>query len=208
MQQKGTGKNNTADPTGFDFTGNMHLLIADIARTHPVFEHINPSNLLVAISPSNGKKSGVIAKLRPLRFEGGAKTRIVRGIEFAAPEITIKGNEILYIIYFHLPRYQNHDDKKSKLSTVLHELYHISPEFNGDVRRFSGKNYAHSNSKKDYDALIQTLTEEYLKITSKQELSAFLKYKYGELRRKYGAVCGDMIRISRGRPLNQKKINR
>lgn len=190
---------------GFDFTGNMHLLIADIAKTHPAFNHINPSNLLVAISPSNGKKSGVVAKLRPLRFEGGAKTRTVRGVEFAAPDITIGGNEILYVVYFHLPRYQNHDDQKSKLSTVLHELYHISPEFNGDIRRFSGKNYAHSNSKKDYDALIHTLTEEYIKSTDKQELSDFLKHKYGELKRKYGAVYGDMIRISRERQLNRNK---
>ncbi len=205
MLQKSTEKNNSADPAGFDFTGNMHLLIEDIVKTHPVFNHINPSNLLVAISPSNGKKGGVVAKLRPLRFEGGAKTRIVRGIEFAAPDITIKGHEILYVVYFHLPRFQNHNDKKSKLSPVLHELYHISPEFNGDIRRFSGKNYAHSNSKKDYDALIQTLTEEYIKSTRKQELSAFLKYKYGELKRKYGAVYGDMIRISRGRHLNKKK---
>lgn len=203
MLQKSSERNN--DLNGFDFTGNMHLLIEDIVNTHPVFSHINPSNLLVAISPSNGKKSGVVAKLRPMRFEKGSKTKTVRGLEFSAPEIIIKGNFILYIVYFHLPRYQNHDDHKSKLSTVIHELYHISPEFDGDIRRFSGKNFAHSNSKKEYDALIHSFMEEYIKSTRKKELSAFLKYKYGDLKRKYGAIYGDMIRIPRSRPLNQEK---
>lgn len=205
MLQKSSERNNSADLNGFDFTGNMHLLIDDIVNTHPVFSHINPSNLLVAISPSNGKKCGVVAKLRPMRFEKGSKTKTVRGVEFSAPEIIIKGNHILYIVYFHLPRYQNHEDHKSKLSTVIHELYHISPEFNGDIRRFSGKNFAHSNSKKEYDEVIHSFMEEYIKSTKKQELSEFLKNKYGDLKRKYGAIYGDMIRIPRSRPLNQEK---
>lgn len=185
--------------TGFDFTGNMALLVKDVVKTHPVFSHIMTDNILVAISPSNGSRSGVVAKLRPMRFEGGSKTRTVRGIEYTAPEVNIHGNTIFYIVYFHLPRFLNHGNYKNKLSTVLHELHHISPLFNGDIRRFSGKNYAHGNSRKDYDELINIYTDEYISSTLHTELSAFLKYKYAELKRKCGAIYGDMIRIPRSK---------
>jgi hypothetical protein len=198
MLQGNSDKNN---PEGFDFTGNMTLLVEDIVKTHPSLCHIQLNNILIAISPSNGSRNGVVAKLRPMRYEGGLKTRTHRGIEYITPEINIDGNNIIYIVYFHLPRFLNHKDYKNKLATVLHELYHISPLFNGDVRRFSGKNYAHGSSRKKYDNIINVFTDEYLQTTVHPELSAFLKYKYSELRRKHGAIYGDMIRISRSKPV-------
>lgn len=182
----------------------MTLLIEDIVKTHPFFSHIDPDNVLVTISPSNGSRSGVVARLRPMRFEGGNRVRMVRGIEYIAPEINIDNNNILYIIYFHLPRFLNLGNHKHKLATVLHELHHISPLFNGDIRRFSGKNYAHGNSRKHYDELIGIYTDEYTSQTRHPELNLFLKYRYSELKRKYGAIYGNMIRIPRSRLLTQK----
>lgn len=175
----------------------MTLLVEDVVKTHPAFSHIVPENILVAISPSNGSRNGVVAKLRPMRFEGGSKTRLVCGMEYTAPEVNINGNNILYIVYFHLPRFLNHGNHRSKLATVLHELYHISPLFNGDIRRFPGKNYAHGNSRKGYDELINTYTEEYIKTGTHPGVGAFLEYRYSELKRKCGAIYGDMIRIPR-----------
>src|SRR5659263_56819 len=194
MLQTNTEKNSV---TGFDFTGNMTLLVDDIIKTHPFFKHIKIRNILIAISPSNGNKNGVVAKLRPMLFEGGSRTKTVRGIEYAAPEVMINGTNILYIVYFHLPRFLNHGDQKAKLATVLHELHHISPLFNGDIRRYSGQNYAHGNSRKEFDSLVSIYTDEYIHATAHPELSIFLKYKYNELKRKYGAIYGDMIRIPR-----------
>lgn len=191
--------------TGFDFTGNMTLLMEDIVRTHPFFKHINIKNVLIAISPSNGNKNGVVAKLRPMLFEGGSRTKVVRGIEYAAPELIINGTNILYIVYFHLPRFLNHGNEKTKLATVLHELHHISPLFNGDIRRYSGKNYAHGNSRRDFDDLISIYTDEYISNTTHQELNTFLKYKYNELKRKYGAIYGNMIRIPRSKSARFRK---
>ncbi len=197
MLHEDTGKN-----SGFDFTGSMTLLVKDIVKTLPSFNHIVLNNILVAISRANGSRSGVVAKLRPMRFEGGAKTKITHGIEYKAPEVNINNNNILYIVYFHLPRFLNHGNYKNKLATVMHELYHISPLFNGDIRRFTGKNYAHGNSRKDYDELINLYAEEYVSSTLHPELSAFLKYRYSELRRKYGAIYGDMIRIPRSKSMS------
>ncbi len=193
-----TGKNNL---NGFDFTGNMTLLIKDIINAHASFRHIVPEKVLIAISPSNGSRSGVVAKLRPMRFEGGAQTKTIRGKEYLAPNVNINGQNIFYVVYFHLPRFLNHGTFDTKLATVLHELYHISPLFNGDVRRFSGKNYAHGSSRKKYDELINVYAHEYISSTAHPELSSFLKYKYSELRNKYGAIYGDMIRICRLKPV-------
>ncbi|MCZ7396829.1 MAG: hypothetical protein ABOK23_10335 [Candidatus Methanoperedens sp.] len=196
MRLGDSDKNSSA---GFDFTGSMNLLVKDIVKTHPAFTHIIPDNTLIVISLSNGSRNGVVAKLRPMRFAGGSKTKLIRGIEYSAPEVNINGNNILYIVYFHLPRFMNHGKYQTKLSTVLHELYHISPLFNGDIRRFPGKNYAHGNSRKNYDELIKVYADEYISSTNRADLSAFLKYKYSELRRKYGAIYGDMIRIPRSK---------
>ncbi len=195
------GNSDKNSSVGFDFTGNMALLVQDIVKTHPSFSHIVLNKILIAISPSNGSRSGVVAKLRPMRFEGGSNTKTVRCIQYVAPEININGNSILYIVYFHIPRFLNHSDHKNKLATVLHELYHISPLFNGDVRRFSGKNYAHGSSRKRYDDIINKFTSEYINSTNYPELSTFLKYKYSELRRRHGAIYGDMIRIPRSKPV-------
>jgi predicted metallopeptidase len=202
MLQGNTDKNKV---TGFDFTGNMALLVDDIIKTHPFFKHIRIENILVAISPSNGNRNGVVAKLRPMLFEGGSQTKVVRGIEYAAPQVIMNGINILYIVYFHLPRFLNHGNEKTKLSTVIHELHHVSPLFNGDIRRYSGKNYAHGNSRKDFDDLISIYTDEYISDTIHPELSNFLKYKYNELKRKYGAIYGNMIRIPRLRNISFKK---
>ena len=198
-----SGKNRTA---GFDFTGSMTLLVEDIVKTHPYFSHIKPDNLLITISSSNGNSRGVIAKLRPMRFEGGLKTKMLRGIEYTAPDVNINGNGILYALYFMLPRYLNYGTFENRLATVLHELHHISPLFNGDIRRFEGKNYAHGNSREKYDKLMNIYTEEYIKSTRYPKLSEFLKYKYPELRRKYGAIYGDMVRIPRSKPVRSSNI--
>ena len=204
MLQGNTDKNSVK---GFDFTGNMTLLVNDIIKTHPFFKHIIIKNILVTISPSNGSKNGVVAKLRPMLFEGGSRMKNVRGIEYAAPEVTINGTNILYIVYFHLPRFLNHGDRRTKIATVLHELHHISPLFNGDIRRYPGKNYAHGNSRKDFDDLINIYTDEYTGYTAHPELSGFLKCKYSELKRKYGAIYGNMIRIPRPKKCTIPKPN-
>ena len=203
MLQKDSGKNK---PTGFDFTDNMTLLVQDIVQCHPVFSHINTENVFIAISASNGSKNGVLAKLRPLRFEGGEKTKTIRGREYRATNVEINGNDILYVVYFHLPRFLNHGDYMDKLATVFHELYHISPLFNGDIRRFPGKNFAHGNSRKKYNEIVKSYTEEYISPNEHNGSSEFLKYDYSGLKRKYGAIYGDMIRIPASKPGGDNRL--
>lgn len=58
----------------------------------------------------------------------------------------VDGREIYYLVTFCLPRFQD-QTLENKLVTVFHELYHISPEFNGDLRRHQGRCAWHTHSK-------------------------------------------------------------
>ena len=69
---------------------------------------------------------------------------------------------MLYIVYFLVPRFFNLP-LREKLITIFHELYHVSPGFDGDIRRFPGRNYAHGASRKRYNAEMAGLVDGYLR---------------------------------------------
>jgi predicted metallopeptidase len=133
------------------------------------------------------------ASVMPLRFQGGERTVTKRGKTFAMPEVTHKDREILYLVYFALPRFQNLDFN-TKLTTVFHELYHIGPKFNGDIRRFRGKNYAHGHSRKVFNALVSKFADEYMAMPGAEERTAFLRMSFGELCAVHGSVVGTKAR--------------
>jgi hypothetical protein len=105
------------------------------------------------------------------------------------PAIIHRGMDILYVVYFLIPRFLNLSFRE-KLITLFHELYHISPEFNGDIRRFPGKNYAHGSSTKRYNAYMATLVDSYLEKLETKSLMAFLEGDMAAIRERYQAIVG------------------
>ena len=95
----------------------------------------------VAISFCQARKNvthGLQASLTPLRFEHGATTGQRGSRRYSCqPVLDHNGLEYFYILSFYLPRFLNHSVEE-KLSTLLHELWHISPAFDGDLRRHGG----------------------------------------------------------------------
>jgi hypothetical protein len=85
-------------------------------------------------------------------------------------------------------------DLLEKLTTVIHELWHISPAFNGDIRRFPGRCYAHSGSKKKYDDAMEQYARQWLATNPAPERYEFLRYRFDELHRVHGRVYGARIR--------------
>lgn len=180
--------------TTLNLTGELERLIADIVRRMPEFGHIDPQQLLVCISNTrNGGIHGTYAKIHPLRFKDGSRTTTARRgrrtFTCSMPPVTHRDTEILYIIYFLVPRFLNLP-LKEKLITVLHELYHVAPEFNGDIRRFPGKNYAHGSSTKKYNALMATLADAYLNELEDKRILSFLEGGMEELRARHKAIVG------------------
>ena len=76
--------------------------------------------------------------MTPLRFAGGALAGCRDGVPHQVQRYVVGGREMLYLVTFCLPRFldQNFDDK---FVTLFHELYHISPAFDGDLRRLAGR---------------------------------------------------------------------
>ena len=181
----------------FNLTAALEQLIADLAESLPVYRHIDPARLLVSVSSArNGGSGGVYAKIHPLRFPGGSRRDVVRRghhqLHVEMPEVTRRGAEILYLIYFMVPRFFDLP-LREKLITVCHELYHISPAFDGDLRRFPGRNFAHGSSRKKYNDLVSQSVDEYLLLRGEENLPRFLTSTMDELRRDCRAIVAQRI---------------
>ena len=180
--------------TTLNLTGEMEKLIGDIVLRVPELSHIEPSRVLVCVSSTRvGGVHGTYAKIHPLRFPGGGRTietrRGLRKVVYSMPEVAYRGIDILYIVYFLVPRFLNLP-LREKLVTIFHELYHISPEFDGDIRRFPGKNYAHGSSRKSYNALMARLVEGYLGKLEDESLVGFLEGDMAAIRARHRVMVG------------------
>ncbi|HEY3297989.1 MAG TPA: putative metallopeptidase [Armatimonadota bacterium] len=185
----------------FDFSEAMHGLIRHITAVRPEFAHVRPEELLVSyiVTRSPGVH-GIYASCQPLRFKGGERTHQHRGRTYSMPEVKMNGKEMLYILYFAMPRFMNLDFE-TKMTTVFHELYHVSPKFNGDIRRFRGKNYAHGHSRKVFNQKVWGMASEYLAMPESSETTAFLRMSFDDLAREYGKVVGTKIRPPKPKPI-------
>jgi len=103
---------------------------------------------------------------------------------------------MLYLVTFCLPRFldQSFDDK---FITLFHELYHISPAFDGDLRRHEGRCALHSRSQRAYDAHMAHLARAYLSDGADRSLHDFLRLSFAQLRHRHGAIVG--VRLPRPR---------
>lgn len=169
-----------------NLTAELERLISDLTVL-PVFHHIDPARLLVCVSATrNGGVGGTYARIHPLRFPGGSRSDTVRRgrrrMTVEMPVITHRGVDILYLIYFLVPRFLDLP-LREKLVTVCHELYHISPAFDGDLRRFPGRNYAHGSSRKKYNELVSGIVDDYLRLRGEETLPRFLSADTTGLRR-------------------------
>jgi hypothetical protein len=182
-------------PTGqpFDFTSAMRALIEDICRRVAEFQHIRVPELLIGYVPSrNNRTSGLQARITPLRFAGGELTKEFRGQKYQVQQVRYGGFDILYLLAFSLPRFLNRsfDDK---CVTIFHELYHIGPNFDGDLRRHPGRCEFHTGSKSRYDEQMKHLVRQYLADGADPRWHGFLRLNSKQLHQRHGQVVGVKI---------------
>ncbi len=161
-----------------DFNTAMSRLLNEIASQVGDFRHVRMNQVLVSATFNrSARRAGLLAYVLPLKYRAGSPVeRRVRGsreYHWAMIPVVRDGVEVLYIIYFMLPRFL-HMTLREKLETVVHELYHISPDFNGDLRRFKGRSVLHGSSKA-YDAKVRELTDRFLDSPHDPEVYAFLQ---------------------------------
>jgi len=171
----------------FNYTDHLAELIRHACLIVPELSHIDCDRIHVGYAPAKTDgEYGLYAKIVPLRFVDGAETMRKGRYLYRMPDVYYNGRQILYILYFCMPKFANLKFE-TKLSVIFHELYHISPLFNGDIRRFPGRNYVHG-SKKKYSEKIRALAQEYLNRCDGYRPFEFLRMDMNELERRHGRV--------------------
>lgn len=180
----------------------MKRFCVDVCRRHPEFRHIDMSRVVVTFAQTRSPVEwGMQAKLTPMRFEAGAMTERRDGRTWTVQRIFDGGQEILYILTFYLPRFLNLSYME-KLVTVFHELYHVSPRFDGDIRRFEGACYMHTGSQASYDQQMEVFVKQYLRMKASPALRSFMRHDFHGLRKASGAVVGLRLPVPRLIPVD------
>jgi predicted metallopeptidase len=185
-------------PTGqteepFDFCAHVRRLCDDISFRCPELAHVRTNQVLFAFTQARNRRAhGLQARVTPLRFHGGRLLRRHRGVSYQVQRIVVGDADMLYLMTFCLPRFLNQpfDDK---LVTIFHELYHISPAFDGDLRRHEGRCQFHSRSRRGYDEAMVQLARAYLGSGPDPDLHAFLRLDFAQLQARHGSVVGVSI---------------
>lgn len=180
-------------PYGLNLTAALGHLITDVISHCPEFQHIDLTRLLVtATGARNRSRYGLQARVTPMRFAAGATTRRYRGTDYQVQRYVLDGRELLYLVTFCVPRFldQPFDEK---LVTVFHELYHIGPRFDGDLRRHAGRCTFHTHSKKGYDARMADLVKRYLATHPDPDRLDWLRLRAAELATRFNGVYGTVI---------------
>lgn len=187
-------------PIPYDLTSSIRALMGDLAATVPGLAHIDMGRVFVGLSiAKSARRSGTFAYCMPLRFDSGERRLERRGRVWEWPSMVVDGREMLYCVNFTVPRFL--DLKfRDKLDTVVHEMCHISPRFDGSLRRFGDGRHAHHGvSREWYDRIIvRPLVEQALPVLDTARWP-FLMHDREGLRREFGSVTGQVARKLRPR---------
>jgi hypothetical protein len=194
---------------GFDFTHHMRQLCGDMVSRLDELRHIDLDRVAIRFCQTRRTGPyGIQASLTPLRFARGALETRRRGRRYTIERIhDADGREMLYVLSFYLPRFLDRP-LSDKLNTVIHELWHISPKFDGDVRRHDGRCYAHTASQQRYNAQVEQLTKKWLAFDPPPEMFGFLRLGFGRLTREHGPVFGMRFPSPKLVPLDSIHVDR
>lgn len=182
-----------------NYTDYLTQAITDMAKTQPELGHIKTPALAVSFTRAKSNvRSGLLASLTPLRFEGGTTITKKGSHLYEISTLHIDGIQKLYIISFIYPRFLDLS-LEEKAKTIVHELYHISETFDGDIRRFKGRTYAHSGRKANFDAKAYEIARQWLEQTHFD--TSVLKMCVLDLKKQFGKIVGTVVRRPRIRKL-------
>ncbi len=109
-----------------DFTQAVLALIEFVARTTREYRHIDPSRIVVVAGEARRASRGTV---KPLCFADG---RRVDSLGRRKPSVRVAGKRMLYCITLR-PLFFRRSTPRERVATVLHELFHISPAFDGTL---------------------------------------------------------------------------
>ncbi|TWT36755.1 hypothetical protein KOR34_16950 [Posidoniimonas corsicana] len=174
-----------------DLTNAVRLLTRDMTKRVAELAHIDTERVAFGFCQTRKAVShGVQASLTPLRFEGGAKTKRMRGRLYGCQRLEDgSGRDYLYLLNLYVPRLLDQPFEE-KLTTIVHELWHISPAFDGDLRRHEGRCYVHGRSQREFDELSASIARAWLAQDPPRGLYSFLEHSFRELSDLHNGVRG------------------
>lgn len=177
----------------FDFCARVQGLCTDVVKRCEALAHVDVGRLLFAVTQARSTRAhGLQARVTPLRFHDGKLTRRRQGVVYQVQRFFVGDREVLYLVTFCLPRFLDLSFDE-KFVTLFHELFHISPAFDGDLRRHDGRYALHSHSQRLYDQQMAHLARAYLGGGPDPSLHAFLRLNFAQLQHRHRQVVGVMV---------------
>jgi hypothetical protein len=99
-----------------------------------------------------------------------------------------------YLIYFYHPRFFNLSPSE-KLKVIFHELYHISPDFNGDIRRLAAHKASHGASRERFDDFFEHDLTKFYAYIEKTPYMKFLEMNARALRLSFEKIKGRRMKM-------------
>jgi predicted metallopeptidase len=139
-------------------------LVRDMAARLPELSHVRAARVLVVAGEARRASR---ATIRPAHFkETGA--RAGAGAR-EKPLIRVKGRKILYVITLR-PLWFVASTPRERIGTILHELYHVSPRFDGTLHR--GRRHSRLPLAR-YNRRVRTLLDRYLQLAPEEIVEPF-----------------------------------
>ncbi|MGO8971457.1 MAG: hypothetical protein ACLQDQ_18020 [Myxococcaceae bacterium] len=109
-----------------DLNRAIRELLSDVSARMREFSHVQPARILVVAGEARRASRGSV---KPLAFAGG-KSRDATGLR--KPVVRFHGRRMLYCITLR-PLFFRASTPEARVETLLHELFHVSPTFDGTL---------------------------------------------------------------------------
>jgi hypothetical protein len=206
-----------------NYTDLLTRLMADVVSRVPALSFIDMADVLVFARFGRSWASGPLATCHCLTLppsepgyhfwrdrESGAITRRSEPFVMRSPVVTIAERPVKYLISIALPRfcdqslaysrksrfYRRADDLWiAKLDTVIHELYHIAPDYDGIRRidRGDGTFYAEYHGGRFLEEVAE-MVGIYLDSRPEPLTYGFLRHNFDTLDDSFGGILGTSFR--------------
>jgi predicted metallopeptidase len=140
-----------------DLTAGLRAAAEDIVARVPELGHIDLERVHFAVFYSrHAKRILTFARCYPLPIGTRKRGRYTYRLETVNTEY---GKKARYIVAFAWERFWGLSPR-DRLETLVHELFHISPAFDGTLRQFGDK--VHGKGLEWFDTIVYALSELYL----------------------------------------------
>ncbi len=205
-----------------NYTESLTVLMQDVVARVPTLSFIDVADVLVFARFGRSPAVGAFATCHSLGLPPGepgyyvwrdrASGLITRRSEWfvtKSPVVTLGTRRMRYLMSFALPRFCDQSLERSrkarfyrdvepwmaKLDTVVHELYHVDPDYTGirRIERGDGTYSANCHSTRFFEQ-VSGMVQTYLDSRPDPEVYDFLRHDLAALEGRHGGVVGTSFR--------------